>query len=160
MPVACSRALQGGAASLQSALDPFGLDDVPHEPVGTRGPVVPVIFDARLQRDYVAPGRLGHGQVRGRHLEDLAYRVGVSRAVRIGDDDLVSLNQVGQIPEHVVTRGARISYPVTGYVGVGPRYPGVTRARHVASPLREARLGNALDHRDVGDAHGGNTQVH
>ena len=42
-------------------LHPFGADDVPDEPVGTGGPVVPIVFDARLQRDHVAASGRGHG---------------------------------------------------------------------------------------------------
>ena len=42
-------------------LHPFGADDVPDEPVGTRGPVVPIVFDARLQSDHVAACGRGHG---------------------------------------------------------------------------------------------------
>ena len=42
-------------------LCPFGADDVPDEPVGSGGPVVTIVFDARLQRDYVLAGGRSHG---------------------------------------------------------------------------------------------------
>jgi hypothetical protein len=42
-------------------LYPFGADDVPDEPVGTGCPIVPIVFDARLQRDHVAASGRGHG---------------------------------------------------------------------------------------------------
>jgi hypothetical protein len=42
-------------------LHPLGADDVPDEPVGTGGPVVSIVFDARLQRDRVLASGRGHG---------------------------------------------------------------------------------------------------
>src|SRR5215212_4997270 len=59
-PDACS--LKPRFAS-QTVLDPFGLDDVPDQPVGTWGPIVPVVFDARLQGDYLLASGRGHRHV-------------------------------------------------------------------------------------------------
>src|SRR5918994_1368833 len=151
----CSRTTTGWAS-----LNPVRADHVADIPVRTGGPVVSVVLDTGLKGDGVAPSRSGHGQVVYGNLQDLAHRVGVGRAVRVGKVDLISHHEVRQIPEDVVARGAGIDEAVARYVGVGARNPRVARAGVVACALREARLRGALDHGNVRDAHRWHAQIH
>src|SRR5215212_7329664 len=151
----CSQTTTGWAT-----LNPIRADHVADVPVRTGAPVVPVVLDTGLKGDGVAASRSGHGQVVYGNLQDLAHRVGVDRAVRVGKVDLISHYEVRQVPEDVVARRAGIADTVARYVGVGARNPRVARARHVACALREARLRGALDHGNVRDTHRWHAQIH
>jgi hypothetical protein len=67
-----------------SALDHVGPDHVADVPVRTWAPVVPIVLDTRLQGDHVATRRRSHREVSYWNLEDVAYRVGVGGAIRVG----------------------------------------------------------------------------
>src|SRR5215218_10641427 len=70
--------------------------------------------------------------------------VGVARSVGVGQEDLIPLLQLVEVPEHEVASSARITHPVASDVDVGHILPREACAPHVDDAVVEGLLVTAL----------------